>query len=276
MLTSSLVAGLLGLLGSAVAPPRVVTVHAYDFRFEAPATIPAGTLTFRLMNHGKEIHHLWIVQLTDGRTPADFNKAMQRWGSALKMPAWAVDVGGSNSAGPGSQADGTMTLTPGTYMLVCWIPSPDGMLHAMKGMSKSLIVAERGATPPAEPAADVTMTLFDYGFELSGPIAAGRRTIRVENRATQSHEAALASLHPGTTLSQAMIWMNEGQHGNAPVTLLGGASGLATGRRMYFTADFEPGKYVLLCFIPDVNDGKPHSAHGMAREIEVSAVKNPM
>ena len=37
----------------------------------------------------------------------------------------------------------------------------------------------------------------------------------------------------------------------------------------YFTADFAPGKYGLICFLPDAKDGKPHLAHGMVREITV-------
>ena len=271
MLTTLLVAGILGLVGGTLTPPpRIVTVKALDFRIEAPATTPAGTITFRLKNEGKEIHHLWVVKLTNGKTPADFKRVMNVWGSALKMPSWAVDVGGPNSAAAGESADGTMTLEPGTYMLVCWVPSPDGMLHVMKGMTKQLIVTARGATTPSEPKADIAMTLHDYTFELSKPITAGRHTIRVENRAAQSHEVAIARLHPGATLSQAMIWMNEGQLSAAPVTAIGGASGLATGRHMYVTADFKPGRYALLCFIPDVKDGKPHSVHGMAREIVVA------
>jgi len=53
------------------------------------------------------------------------------------------------------------------------------------------------------------------------------------------------------------------------VVMLGGASGIAQGRHMFVTADFKPGKYVLLCFIPDARDGRPHSAHGMTKEITV-------
>jgi hypothetical protein len=33
---------------------------------------------------------------------------------------------------------------------------------------------------------------------------------------------------------------------------------------------FIPGQYALLCFVPDMKDGKPHFAHGMAKLIEVS------
>jgi uncharacterized cupredoxin-like copper-binding protein len=251
-------------------PPRVVTVKAFDYRFEAPATIPAGTITFRLENAGKEIHHLWIVQLTQGKTQADFLAAANKWGSALKMPPWAIEVGGPNSAAPGGTAEGTMTLVAGTYSLICWVPSPDGMLHVMKGMIKPLTITARGATPPAEPKADVTMVLDDYAFQLSGALAAGHRTIRVENRAAQSHEVVIGRLEPEHTLMEAIIWMTRGQLGRSPVTAIGGASGLSTGRHMYITVDLQPGRYALLCFIPDAKDGKPHSDHGMVKEIVIA------
>jgi uncharacterized cupredoxin-like copper-binding protein len=271
MMIIPLAAGALSLFASLVgAPPRIVTVTASDYRFEAPTTIPAGTISFRLYNVGKEIHHLWIVQLAKGKTSADFMAVSKLWGSALRMPPWAIDVGGPNSAAPGQTAEGTMTLEPGQYVLVCWIPSPDGMLHVMKGMVKPLTVVALGATPPSEPTADVTITLDDYAFTLSTPITAGRRTIRFENRAVQSHEAVIGRLNPDRTLMQAVIWMNAGQAGAPPLTPLGGASGLATGRHMYINADFEPGRYVLMCFIPDKKDGKPHSDHGMIKEIVVA------
>jgi hypothetical protein len=152
--------------------PRVVNVKAYDYRFDAPTSISAGTTSFRLQNLGKEPHHLWIVRLAEGKTSADFMNAMKSWGSALKMPSWAVDVGGPNTAGSKETAEGTMTLEPGKYMLVCWIPSPDGQLHVMKGMVKPLSVTAP-ATASVEPTADITMMMDDYSFDLSKPITAG-------------------------------------------------------------------------------------------------------
>lgn len=254
----------------AAQKPRVVTVKAYDYRFESPASVSAGVITFRMVNAGKEIHHLWIVKLTDKKTPGDFNKAMKAWGSALKMPEWAIDVGGPNSASPGTTAEGTITLDPGTYMLVCWVPSPDGMLHVMKGMVKPLTITARpvGQVAAAEPAADIDMMLDDYTFELSKPITPGRHVIKVENRAPQTHEVVIARLNPGQTAAQALVWINAGQMGPGPV-LLGGASGIAKGRHMFIAVDFPPGHYALFCFIPDVKDGKPHTSHGMLKEFTV-------
>jgi uncharacterized cupredoxin-like copper-binding protein len=45
---------------------------------------------------------------------------------------------------------------------------------------------------------------------------------------------------------------------------------MAPGEQEFFSADFTPGRYVLICFVPDARDGKPHFVHGMAQELTVS------
>lgn len=251
--------------------PRIVTVRATDYKFDAPASVPAGAVSFRLENAGKEVHHLWLVQLKQGRTFADFVKAMEAT-SAPRMPEWAIDVGGPNEASPGINAYATMTLEPGIYALVCYVPSPDGRPHVMKGMIRQMTVtkAAAGDVAASEPKADVVLRLTDYAFELSKPIDPGSHVIRIENSAKQSHEVVIGRLLPGKTMRQALEWLNNGQHGPAPVSAIGGASGLANGRHQIITATFEPGRYVFLCFIPDAKDGKPHTEHGMAREFVVA------
>jgi hypothetical protein len=255
------------------AQGRVVAVRATDYKFDAPATAPAGALTFRLQNDGREVHHLWLVQLRRGKSYNDFVNAMESW-SSPRMPDWAVDVGGPNEASPGLAASATVTLEPGLYAMVCYVPSADGRPHVMKGMVKPLrVVADSGAAQAVEPRPDVTITMADYSFDISKPITAGQHVVRIDNTAAQSHELVLGRLLPGKTMSQALEWLNNGQKGPAPVTALGGASGLAKGRHQFITATFEPGTYVLLCFVPDVTDAKPHTAHGMAKEFTVPAAR---
>lgn len=214
------------------------------------------------------MHHLWLVQLKGGKTFEDFMKAMES-SNTTRMPKWAVDVGGPNEASPGVQAEATITLEPGRYAMVCYVPSPDGRPHVMKGMVKAFTVTSTGATAANEPKVDVTVRMTDYAFELSKPITAGARVIRIENVAAQSHEVVIGRLLPGKSMRQALDWLNNGQKGVAPVSAIGGASGLAKGRHQIITAAFEPGHYVFLCFIPDAKDGKPHTDHGMATEFIV-------
>lgn len=250
--------------------PYVVVVRASDYKFEAPTTAPAGTLTFRLENVGQEVHHLWLVQLRHGRTYADFLKAVDSW-SAPRMPEWVLDVGGPNDVSAGMTASATMTLDPGKYVMVCYVPAPDGRPHVTHGMIKELTVTSTGATAAGEPNADITLRMTDYAFDLSKPIEAGAHTIRIANGGSQSHEVVIGQLKPGKSMRQALDWLNAGQHGTAPVIAFGGASGLATGRHEIISVDFEPGRYVFLCFIPDRKDGRPHAAHGMVKEFTVTA-----
>ena len=258
--------------GVAAAQAHSVAVRATDYKFDAPASVAAGTVTFNFQNAGKEVHHLWLVQLRNGKTFNEFLKAMESAGSP-KMPDWAVDVGGPNSVAGGASSAATVTLEPGTYAMVCYVPSPDGRPHVMKGMTKALTVTSTGATAASEPQSDVTIKMTDYAFDLSKAITAGTHVVRIENAATQSHEIVVGKLLAGKTMRQALEWLNNGQKGPAPVTLLGGASGLGTGRHQFISLNFEPGRYVFMCFIPDVTDGKPHSDHGMAKEITVAAPK---
>ena len=65
-----------------------------------------------------------------------------------------------------------------------------------------------------------------------------------------------------------MAWLGK-MEGPPPGKALGGIAGMQTGMSEYFSADFVPGNYVLICFVPDAKDGKPHFAHGMVQQITV-------
>src|SRR5678809_578427 len=51
--------------------PNIVTVTATDFSFDAPAEIPAGLTTFRLVNRGPSLHHIQLIKLEEGKTVED-------------------------------------------------------------------------------------------------------------------------------------------------------------------------------------------------------------
>jgi hypothetical protein len=61
----------------------------------------------------------------------------------------------------------------------------------------------------------------------------------------------------------------EKMDGPPPGKALGGVAGIAPGMSQSFTADFTPGNYALICFLPDATDGKPHFVHGMIQQIAV-------
>jgi len=248
------------------APPRVVTVVARDFAFQAPDEVPAGLVTFQLQNRGQSLHHMAIMRLDDGKTLQDLFAALQAGGPP---PAWAHDYGGPNAPDPGSDSNATMMLEPGNYALLCFVDIPDHVPHVMKGMAKMIRV-----TPAPVPAAtqnitgDVTLTLNDYSFTVSAPITRGVHTIRVENpTAAQSHEVELVKLAPGKTVNDLLQWINSPQ-GPPPGNAIGGIAGMEKGAVQSFTYDFAPGEYGFICFLPGP-DGKPHFMHGMTQQFTV-------
>jgi hypothetical protein len=188
------------------------------------------------------------------------------------IPPWMGFAGGPNAVTLGDTAVATEMVEPGSYVLVCWIPSLDGVPHVMKGMVHPLTVtAAAASSPAAEPPADVTIKLTDYDFQLSQPLAAGRHTVRVENAGAQPHEIVIAALAPGKTLRDFIAWEAGGEKGPLPTgEWLGGVTTLDVGGHSQFVTTFKPGSYLLLCFWPDAKDGKPHIMHGMAKEITIS------
>jgi len=250
------------------AAPAVITITARDYAFEAPDTIAAGLTTIRLVNRGPELHHVQLVKLEEGRTMTDFFAALKAGGPP---PRWAREVGGPNTPVPGGESEATLDLMPGRYAVVCFIPSPDGTPHIMKGMTREMVVAApRGASarPASVAAPAMTMTLTDYRFELSAPLTAGRHTLRVRNAASQPHEVVFARLEPGKTAAEMAAWA-EKHVGPPPGAPLGGTTAMAPGLWNDVTLSLTPGEYALLCFIPDAKDGKPHIVHGMVHQITV-------
>jgi hypothetical protein len=249
------------------AAPAIVTVTATDFRFDAPATAPAGAVTIHLINHGKELHQVQLVKLENGKTAADFAKALQTPGPP---PSWIKFVGGPNGIAPGQEARATSVLAPGSYMYLCFIPSQDGVMHAAKGMVRPFEVTATSGAMAEAPAADVTITLTDYAFDSSQPLTAGAHTILVKNAGPQAHEIVLLRLPPGKKAEDFGRWAETGMKGPPPAEPLGGVGFLDKGLEGSFTADLTPGDYGFICFVPDAKDGKPHLAHGMMKTITVN------
>ena len=226
------------------------------------------------MNDGREIHQISIVQLTQGKTLAEYAAAIK----ANQPTPWAVGAGGPNAAGPGQTIDATVTLEAGRYVLVCWVPSPGPPVpHMAKGMIQPLTVtataAPTGLATASAPqgAPDVHLELSDYAFKFSKPLTAGKHTIHVMNTGALEHEAVLVKLAPGKTMKDFDAWLEAGMQGPAPAEPTPGMSGLGTGRTGTFTTTLTPGRYGIVCWIPDVKDGKPHEMHGMVQEFTVAA-----
>jgi hypothetical protein len=119
----------------------VTDVTAVDYAFEGlPATFDAGTQAFKFINSSsKEEHELAILEKGEGTT--------ESWDELLQLPEEQVgdkaQFKGSTFAPPGGESATVVTLEPGSYVAVCFIPvggAEDGPPHFTKGMKHEFTV----------------------------------------------------------------------------------------------------------------------------------------
>jgi len=255
---------------------HVVTITATDYAFAAVDTIPAGLTTLRMVNQGREPHQA-VIYGASGKSFAELEAVAVPKGSVAEwwhafLAIHPTFPGGAGAVMARDTSVITANLTPGNYVIACFIPSPDGTWHVQKGMYRRLVVtpAAAGATAAAEPQSDLTVILSDYAFTTSAPVTAGTHTIRIENTGPQVHELTVERLAPGKTLADWQHWAQGGMKGQPVSVPIGGFTGPDQGKVGWVTLTFTPGDYLFLCYVPDTKDGAPHLLYGMVKQITVS------
>ena len=269
---------------STAATPNVVSLSASEYEFRAPDSIAGGWTTFRMANHGKEIHYGHIVRLDPGKTVPELVDA---YAEAIRTsgprPAWVKRFGGPGGAIPGDSSSVTQYLEPGRYVWICAVEDEKGIPHFSKGEHKPFVVGPatgRAADRNAAPAAGMVIRLADFSFALDVPVRAGHHTIRVENVGKEPHDLVLWKLAPGKTAQDLGTVLNPeqarrpDQAGDAPQPLEtlgsveGGIAAIAPGMEVFFETNLTPGEYALTC-MTTAPDGRSHIEHGMIRQVTV-------
>lgn len=114
-------------------PEADLTATLADYAFGLPASV-AGDAVIELQNtSGAEIHEMNILAVDESLTTQD---VVEFFGSEEPPdgPPPFSGVGGMQAVTPGSSEKLQLDLEPGSYMVVCFIPSPDGIPHINKGM----------------------------------------------------------------------------------------------------------------------------------------------
>ncbi len=247
--------------------PNVVTIVAHDFSFDLPASIPSGLTTLRLLNRGKQEHHLTVARLDTGKTAADGLAALIK-GGHKPWPAWMHPVGGPNLIIPGGESKATLVFAPGNYLAFCEVPGPDPAPHFMKGMAKGFVVTTPARSAPL-PRADMSIKLTDFDFVFSRPLARGHHMIAVTNTGAQGHMLVINRHPPGKGNKEFLDWAYNPNGKPAPGQGMGGVTEIAPGATVVMEDNFPPGHYGLFCFAPDPKTGKPHFMLGMQKEFDV-------
>lgn len=115
------------------------TYLATEFAFEGPDVLSAGNVTVTMDNKGKQMHELALGELLDGKTMDDVHALLKK-GMPKKPPTWFRQVGGTG-AKPGSTGSLDAELTPGNYIMLCFVPDKASKEpHVMLGMMKEVTV----------------------------------------------------------------------------------------------------------------------------------------
>lgn len=238
-----------------------ITIKANDFSFDAPAQIEAGLVKVNLVNDGQEPHHAQIVRLNEGVTLEQFQTALQQ-GPEAALPL-AVAAGGPGIIDPGLSSQVILDLSPGQYLLLCFVPGHDGLPHLAKGMVKPIeVVARADQVKVVKPKADATIKLLDFSFILPAKIDAGPQVWQVVNEGSQPHEILLIKLVEGKTRADVQAFM-ESPHGAPPFVNVGGFQAIHPGETGWLNLNLTPGEYVALCYVPDPASGHAHLEMGM-------------
>ena len=257
-----------------------VRVVAREYAFEAPDTLPYGWTTLEFENHGQEPHFMLLSRMPEGRTMEDYARdvgpafdsawaALQAGASKADaggmlgrlLPAWYGGVtfaGGPGLVSPGESVRTTLDLEPGTYVMECYVKTPEGKFHAELGMHRQLVVTDsaNGASPPSS---DLDLTIANDHLDAPQPVTAGRHVVAVhfaeQPQVGLGNDVHVARLQQDTdvgTVAAWMDWMNvDGLRSPAPVTFLGGAQEMPAGQTAYFVVTLNPGRYA---WVPEAGD----------------------
>jgi len=120
------------------APSGGIPVRLKEMKIVGmPKQAAAGPVTLQVANTGKQVHELSLVKLDPGKTQKDVVALLKSpQGQNGPPPSWAHDMGGLDTISPHQSASLQLTLTPGYYVAICFMPDvkKQGTPHVMEGM----------------------------------------------------------------------------------------------------------------------------------------------
>lgn len=261
---------LLEACGSSAAPHAAaapvlarVRVRAYDFRFEAPAQVPAGLVEVELENLGQSPHAVLISKLKVGVT-YDQIAAAKAKGPGQSFPLTEAVLGGTDLVGtaPGGRQVVQLFFDEGKFLLESNALGNDGIRDMVKGMLALVDVVSAPAFAP--PSLPLKVLLTDTGPLLPLEIRPGAQVWQVTGNsvAHRLHTLSIARLAPGKKVADWLSWRRQ-PTASSPIQELTGVNGLGQGNRSaWLPLGLSPGEYVAYCSIVLPELKQDHIANG--------------
>jgi len=246
------------------APARTLVVTAHEYSFQLPDSVPAGVVTVRLVNRGKNAHQLTFARLDDTSSGDRVMRSLIANKARTGGIRW---VGGVESAIPGESGEATLPLASGRYVIVCAYEGDHGLTHMSLGMIRSLVVTPGApVTTQSLPPTPATIELSEYHIGISSPLHSGRQLVRVVNVGKQRHHLVTGRIVGNATTDEIMKW--DGKSQPAPLAdMSGGSAAMDPGQAAVIDMNLAPGRYELACVLSDSGKSSPHYLLGMHQEV---------
>ena len=268
------------------ATSSVVEVVSTGMNFDVVSEIPSGWTTFSYVNNSEDPHFFVLEKMPDTVGLEDYKRdiippfiaaanhlnagnvdlAMQEF---ARIPPWFEYVtvgGGVGLTSAKSTSESTIFMEPGTYVMECYVRMPNGMAHALVGMTAELRVTEE-LNEAEEPSSDFSIKISsESGISCGDSLQAGSHTFQVNFEDQMKyehmlgHDVNLVKRLDNASVDALNMWVNAANFGSfrtpAPKgwVFLGGVEDSPAGSRGYFTADLEPGEYLFIAEIPNASE----------------------
>lgn len=266
---------------------NVIEVVTRNMDFQTVDTIKSGWNTFAYKNLSGEVHFFLMDKLPsdsikesdikdhllpvfdDGMKYLIDGKADSAMAAFGNIPAWFNDVkrlGGTGLISPGNTAVSTIHLTPGKYMMECYVKGANGEFHTSHGMWKFItVIDETTDLSPVETDHTISVSSTD-GYVFDGQPKSGKNRFKVNfidqvpHEHFSGHDVNLVKYDSSANIDSLVYWMNwmnpTGLRTPTPAgfTFLGGVNNCEGGETGYFEADLESGNYLLISETPNADE----------------------
>jgi hypothetical protein len=246
--------------GGSSASDNAITVKASEYKFDVSGELTAGYSQITLENDGKQPHELIAAKLKDGKTAADALPILEAEGEPDPAALAEVFDGDPTTAfygtpGPLAPSDHQTTVsnfTEGTYVFVCFFPSPDGKSHVSLGMLSEVTVGAGDNT--TAPETKGTFTITDDSITVPDDVSSGTYAVTNSGEQPSSFATAgptdkpVADFDAAFNAYFATIGTGETPEFKLPAPLTGGFSDqLPPGGTGYVVFDLDKGHYLVAC-----------------------------
>ena len=245
-----------------------ITATEYGYIMPDKLDIQSGFVDFAVVNNGSESHQAQVARLNPGVTNAQvFNELVTKKDEAAAYSLLTF-VGGPDTMAPGYGQETILNMTPGQYVLLCFVVGADGIPHTSKGMVHFFAVsADHSAA--SIPAVDGQIVMNTMSYTLPEVMNHSQPLLlQVTNQGTEAHELNIVKIAAGKG-TQDIASFFQSPSGQPPFEELGGMAALMAGSTAWIKIHLEPGHYAVFSFIPDIKTGQSQLSLGMITTLTV-------